>query len=174
MDKKIGFKYNLLELVKQALKLYLDKYFTYKIKDTSSLSAMYEVTKIINDDELQNILEEWSKQNNDKTTLFDDLNKDCKKIWEIIRTKNVYKNLLYKYQKSGESGTGIFDETTNKFHKCDMGEHYITIGEILKENHFELLKEYKNHRNNPNYNTKKLDSFIENKLKFVLSKEFNF
>lgn len=172
MKETVAFTYHLPGLVRQVLQIFIEQY-SNTVSDQALIHASCEVIqeKVLDDDRILEIVEEWSKVNDDRIDLFHKKHEDSKSMWDIIWNSPEYYSLLCKYQKMGYAGDGVFDETTQKFVRCESGEHYGVIKEIIEDDHPELWEKHQAFVNNLTKDTQEVDDFIMTKL--VLVGKFN-
>lgn len=167
--KKIHFKYEPLAIARELMKTFIEQYFDTDEgeKETDAHRfANFEFLKTMIDDELNSILREFVKKEGYEEITFANCEHDFISIFEIVHGSQRFRDLENNYIKKGHAGLGVFDENTQKFYPCDLGEHWHTIRLVIKEHYshlyeaFRKLTRVKDKNEFEGITRKELDDFI--------------
>lgn len=137
---KVTFNCDPLSLVRLALNRYIEE---LEGNDTKSVQfARYDYLISLTDEELEQLLERYVKEENIEVITLEDWKKDSSFLLKYIYETNEYKELKLKYDKQGcgVTGLGVFDKSKNTFYDCSLARHWQTIMEII-EYHYTHLHE---------------------------------
>lgn len=171
MGKDMSFTYDVTYLVRLALQMFIDKHNQTEHDKSKILASNEMVYDYYTDDDIKAVLDKWAYGRSGTVNLFQNGLDDAAQMWELIWKSDEYKTILDKYICMGYGGVGVFDKTTRKFVKCNEGDHYSAIRDIIEDDYPELWEKHQAFMNNLTKDTQEVDEFIMTKL--VLVGKFN-
>lgn len=160
--------------------IYLTRLFALKYIDTGAGADLYtHLEKVVlhslinqmDDSLIEEILESYlNESKSEHITFKTDAEVDF--ICKSILLTDMYRDTMYKKLRSGFTGAGVDNKVMKKFYPCEVGNHFGTLKNIIKEEYPEKYDAFLAMRN-PDINeyngiTRRwLDDFILATFRFV-------
>ncbi|NUJ17430.1 hypothetical protein FKN04_12675 [Bacillus glycinifermentans] len=98
--KTLHFTVDGLGITRTFLQKYVEEIIESK-SDKVTIYACYEFLRIIDDNELEDVIEQYVINENVEVITFEDWEKECKGMFDAIFQTEKFKDLVFKYKKKG-------------------------------------------------------------------------
>lgn len=122
---KINFTYDPLFISRHLMTRYVEEFIEGKFYKAKQF-ACYEFLNLMTDEELEDILMEYTKINNVNVITFNDWKSEIELIWKVVFNLYKYKKLEFNFKilGFGKTGMGVVDLSTQTFYDCVYLGHW--------------------------------------------------
>lgn len=162
---KLHFSYDLHDMIRHVIAIQVDKGGFNG--DRARYTALYEAIRDVSKEELDRLLEGWSKKVNGRTTVFSDP-RDAKILIGLLMKTDVYLDHYGKYVCYGYIGPGAYNKKTRMFESSRFIGHYGALAKLLRASSEVLRKEVDKLESLSIMESKLIDRYIEENIVMVL------
>lgn len=140
MKQDLHFTYEPLYLLRLIMDMYAESIEGLHTKAVQF--ARYEYLRTMTDEEIEVLLERYSKEQEITVITLKNWRKDCDFLFQYLYESDRFKELEFKFNKQGygQTGMGVADNTDNTFYHCAFTEHWSTIMKIIEMKYPHLYK----------------------------------
>lgn len=173
--EQVSFTVDPIWLTRTLLQRYVEEIIEDNY-DKAFVFACYEYLRAVEDQELEEVIEKYMKNNNVEEITFSDWEMEVSGIINVVFETEKFNGLKFEYERKGygsPSGMGIVDKINKAFYPCGFGGHWNKLMDVVTDKHSkygEPLDRMYTYSDMDEYNgvtREELDKFIMDNFEFV-------